>query len=361
MKKRVLIVEDDTLIASMFRVFLDELGYNLLGVVTNAQEVIKLCGELHPDIILMDIHLGDDLDGIEICEMLKSRFNIPIIFLSSDTEQETLQRVIKAQSYGYLVKPIDKHELGVAMELAYYKHQFDEEQKKRENSYRKFITDLPEAIVLVANDGNISYVNYLGLKLFNTVYIDDLLDQQFATFLNADEAANFNSWLTEAIKLQQSIEKKKLHFRNVHGKHVNIELIGTVVEFNGKPTVQLILRNIDEQIACKACLDEKNAIIECLPMGVVVFTPDGIVKSANEKAETILSEKNVKLVGATYNDLIVSEKQTTFVEDLLQPLNIKDSYKVMLNILGKNYFVLLSSIKNTNGEITAVLCCIEAV
>ncbi len=361
MRKKVLIVEDDSLTASIFRMFLEELKYDLLGVVDDAHKVIQLCDDLKPDVILMDIHLNGELDGIQICEMIKSRFNIPIIFLSSDTNEDTLQRVIKTHSYGYMVKPIDKNELSVTIELAYYKHQFDVEQQKRENSYRKFITDLPEAIVLVDAEGKISYVNYYGLRLFNTVYIDDLLGQPFGTFLVDIDPVNFKEWVNDAIILDRSMERKGLIFKNVFGNETNIDLNGTVVQFNGKAGVQLILKNVDEQIAYKKCLAETTEIMDCLPLGVIVFNTNGTVKSVNKKAAEILKTERDKIIGIPYSDLIISGKQKSFVEDLLLPLEKKDSYRVSLKIEGNLYRLMVSGFKNEKNKITAVLCCIESI
>ncbi len=124
-KKKILIVEDDKMLCTIFEMFIKELGHDLLGISQQGKEAIGICNVERPDIILMDIHLDGDMDGIETAKKVQESFDIPIIFISSDIEEQTVQNAIHTNTYGFLVKPVYKTTLGIAIEFAYSKHRFD--------------------------------------------------------------------------------------------------------------------------------------------------------------------------------------------------------------------------------------------
>ena len=162
--------------------FLRDLGHELVGRTSSGKEAIEKCKELKPDVVLMDIHLDGDLDGIQTAEMLKREMEVPIIYISSDTSSPVIERAIVSNSYAYLVKPINKKELGISIDLAYFKHKVDIEQKEREQSYREFISDSPMPIVVI-NDDKITYLNRLGLDVFKTHYIEDVMGLSIKSFV----------------------------------------------------------------------------------------------------------------------------------------------------------------------------------
>lgn len=363
MKKKILIVEDDSLISTIFRMFLKELGYDLLGIVEDGKEAIRLCDKLEPDIILMDVHLGGDMDGIQATEMIKSRFDIPVIFLSSDTEESTIQRVINTHSYGYLVKPIDKKELGISIELAFYKHQFDLDQKMREKRFRNFITDSPEAIIVINENGLIEYLNCLGLKIFKTAYIEDLMGLPLLSFVDDEYSAIFKERLNTSLAMEKGIAYTHLKLKTIHGEIIDVGLTGAQIEFNGKKNLQLIVRDITQEFAYRQLLSEKANIINNFSDGVVTFDLNGKVKSWNRACERIFGVEEAEVIGKPYSDLFVSEKQKSFVEDVLVPAGENDSFETMLtlDLLNKKQEVKLvaNMLRNEKEEETGVVCYIR--
>lgn len=123
--KKILIVEDDVMLCYTFEMFLQNIGHQTLACVHDAESALKKCKETLPDIVLMDIHLTGDIDGIETAKIIQDEYDIPIIFLSSDVNPDTIKKSILKNSYGFLVKPIvKKASLATAIEFAYYKHRF---------------------------------------------------------------------------------------------------------------------------------------------------------------------------------------------------------------------------------------------
>lgn len=365
MKKKILIVEDDNLISTIFRMFLKELGYDLLGIVEDGKEAIRLCEKLNPDIVLMDVHLGGDLDGIQTTELIKSKFDIPVIFLSSDTEESTIQRVINTHSYGYLVKPIDKKELGISIELAFYKHQFDLDQKMREKRFRNFITDSPEAILVINEAGGIEYLNCLGLKLFRTAYIEDLIGLQLLSYISEEYQDEFKEKFNRAVQMGQGIEYTHLKFKTIHGDPFDVGLTGAHIEFNGKNNLQLIIRDITQEYSYREMLAEKADIINHFHDGVVTFDLNGMVKSWNKGCERIFGKKENEIIGKPYSDLSLSGREKSFAEDLLIPTEKNSNYEVELlfDIDGKETYLKLysSMLKNEKGIDKGIVCYVRDV
>ncbi|MDQ1772141.1 PAS domain S-box protein [Labilibaculum sp. A4] len=363
MKKKILIVEDDSLISTIFRMFLKELGYDLIGIVEDGKEAIRLCETMKPDIILMDVHLGGGLDGIQTTELIKTKFDIPVIFLSSDTEESTIQRVINIHSYGYLVKPIDKRELGISIELAFYKHQFDLDQKMREQRFRNFITDSPEAIIVINENGLIEYVNCLGLKLFKTAYIEDLMGLPLLSFVDDDYSAVFKERLENSSAMEKGISYTHLKLKTIHGELIDVGLTGAQIEFNGKKNLQLIVRDITREFAYRQLLAEKANIINNFVDGVVTFDLEGKVKSWNRACERIFGISEDSTIGKLYCSLFLYEGQKSFAEDILIPLGENGKHEVNftleINDKKQNVKMIASLLRNEKGEETGVVCYIR--
>ncbi len=128
MAKKILIVEDDKMLCTIFEMFITQLNYELIGISQTGKEAIDICKVNKPDVILMDIHLEGDLNGIETSKKIHELFNIPIIFVTSDIEELTIQSATYKNTYGFLMKPVYKSTLGVTVEFALAKHKFDNEK-----------------------------------------------------------------------------------------------------------------------------------------------------------------------------------------------------------------------------------------
>lgn len=118
----VLIVEDDEAIAETLSLALQQLDYNVAGTVTNGADAVASVRKNVPGIILMDIELLGDMDGIQTTKEILTKFDVPVIYLTGRTDDETIDKVKKTNPYGYIVKPFEVTELKVAIELALYKH-----------------------------------------------------------------------------------------------------------------------------------------------------------------------------------------------------------------------------------------------
>tara|TARA_R110001592_G_scaffold19937_4_gene81402 strand:- start:3342 stop:5768 length:2427 start_codon:yes stop_codon:yes gene_type:complete len=122
---KVLVVEDENIVALDLKRRLSKLGYNVIGMASNADRALKLIEEHHPDIVLMDIHIQGHTDGVEIARIVYEKYHIPVIYLTAYSEETTLARAKQSNAYGYLLKPYSERELHAGIQMALEKSQAD--------------------------------------------------------------------------------------------------------------------------------------------------------------------------------------------------------------------------------------------
>jgi CheY-like chemotaxis protein len=114
---RVLVVEDDTVILSIEKWRLSNLGFDVCGSAATGADALDCVANMRPDIVLMDITLKGEIDGIETASRIKKNFSIPVIFVSSHTDEEILSRAKAVNPDGFIKKPFDDDDLRIAIEL----------------------------------------------------------------------------------------------------------------------------------------------------------------------------------------------------------------------------------------------------
>jgi CheY-like chemotaxis protein len=108
---RLLIVEDEIILAKSLEMYLSDLGYEICGLVANGQKSLKIVEDKKPDIVLMDINLYGEIDGIEAAKRIKTLFSIPIVFMTGYEDEETMERANCVEHSGYLIKPVEPEDL----------------------------------------------------------------------------------------------------------------------------------------------------------------------------------------------------------------------------------------------------------
>jgi signal transduction histidine kinase len=123
---RILIVEDESIVAMDMERRLRSLGYEVVGHVMRGDEAPDATAEARPDLVLMDIHLKGELDGIEAAEQIKREHRVPVIYITAYSDEATLQRAKVTEPYGYILKPFQEREIHSAIEMGLYKHKMEE-------------------------------------------------------------------------------------------------------------------------------------------------------------------------------------------------------------------------------------------
>ncbi|MCP4542216.1 MAG: response regulator [Chloroflexi bacterium] len=125
-KARILVVEDEGIIALDLQDRLTDLGYTVSSVAVSGEEAVRKTAEMRPDLVLMNIHLRGKLDGVETTKRIRSQFNIPVIYLTTYIDEAIFQRAQVTEPFGYILKPFDKRELHTNIEIALFRHQLEE-------------------------------------------------------------------------------------------------------------------------------------------------------------------------------------------------------------------------------------------
>lgn len=127
-KAKILIVEDDSAVASVLKEFLEQMGYEVPPIQRFGENALEVTCELAVDLVLLDIQLAGEMDGTEVAEALRD-LNVPFVFLTAYADTQTLDRAKITTPYGYVVKPFEPRALQVAVEIAIYRHKVESERE----------------------------------------------------------------------------------------------------------------------------------------------------------------------------------------------------------------------------------------
>lgn len=167
---RILIVEDEGIEALALQQTLISLGYPTPEIVFSGEEAVQAVEEIVPDLVLMDIMLRGEMDGIEAAEQIRTRHDIPVVYITAYADDETLSRAKVTGPYGYIIKPFRERELHIIIDMALYKHQMEQRLKKSERWLSTTLRSIGDAVLATDQDGLIVFMNpvseaLLGWKL----------------------------------------------------------------------------------------------------------------------------------------------------------------------------------------------------
>ncbi len=158
-KKKILVVEDEFITASALRVCLEGMGCTVVGTAYTGEQAVKAATEHKPDLILMDIILKGEMSGITAADIIQKQYDIPVIYLTGQSDEATINHALKSEPFGYIVKPFDEKNLKSNIMMALYKHSIDLKLKVSEERYRTIAELSGDGILIIANDNSVAYAN----------------------------------------------------------------------------------------------------------------------------------------------------------------------------------------------------------
>ena len=163
--EKILIVEDESAFAQVVESYLKRLGYRVAGIADSGEEALKAVARSRPDLALMDIEIHGAMDGFDVAERLREEHDIPIIFLTGRADDQTLERVRRSASFGYLLKPFRPEELKAGIELALIRHGQEAQLKQTELSFSAAVRSTGDAVLMADKAGVVSFLNPAAERL----------------------------------------------------------------------------------------------------------------------------------------------------------------------------------------------------
>ncbi|MGC1308141.1 MAG: response regulator [Phormidesmis sp.] len=179
---KVMIVEDESVIALDIKSSLNRLGYAVSGIAASGDAALRKIKTIRPDLVLMDIHLKGEMTGIEVSEQIKSDFQIPIVYLTANADSSTFQEAKGTDPYAYILKPFEEKELGIAIEIALHQHQKSQTVSSSERWYATAFQSLNEAVIATDPDGLVVFMN-AAAELIADCRLADVIDRSIADVL----------------------------------------------------------------------------------------------------------------------------------------------------------------------------------
>lgn len=162
---KVMVVEDDSQVAFTLKRVLTHIGHTIVACVDTGEEAVGVALERKPDIILMDIKLAGEMDGIEAARAIHERTDIPIIYLTAYSDRETLDRAKLTVPFGYLLKPFKREELKSGIQMAVYRHGIEQKLRENEQWLSTTLRSIGEGVISTDCSGSVKSMNPMAEKL----------------------------------------------------------------------------------------------------------------------------------------------------------------------------------------------------
>jgi len=269
-KSKILIVEDDGIVAMDIESRLKSFGYDVCGKTGYAEKAIEKAEELEADLVLMDIVLKGEMDGIEAAKIIQSQFQLPVIFLTAHADKKRFDRAKMANPFGYILKPFRDRELKITIEMALYKAHADKKVQESEAKYRQ--AQKMESIGRLAGGVAHDYNNALSVIMgFTEIALDEvepegqLHDDLSEVLVAAKRAAGITRQLL-AFARKQSISPVVLNLNDTLENMLKMlrRLIGEDIHLAWMPQGDLWLLKMDpsqiDQILANLCVNARDAI-----------------------------------------------------------------------------------------------------
>lgn len=378
----ILVVEDDKPSGLILKKLLDKSGYNVINVVESGEEAINTLLKSKPDLVLMDISLAGEIDGIETAERIYQTYNIPFIYITSGTDENTFERVKKSLPLNYIVKPFNSKMLNSSIEIALFKFDMENRLKQSELNREKILESIPDRIFEIRPDG--SPYKSGDENLLQELWPPDVL-QRARPFIekayNTDSKEIFeyeisngntqNYYESRIIKtgedlllvITRDISSKKREEMQLSSQIIEME--DAIKERTGE--LQKLNRNLIDEIDKRNLAEQEIRlfmdVVEQSTNSIVIINRDGIVKYSNSGFSKLSGYSKSELAGININSIpnpIIPE------DTILNRMKDTDSWKgetYNLKKSGEIYYLKasVSKIKNDQGETDFIVISAEDI
>ncbi|MCB0731650.1 MAG: response regulator [Ignavibacteriae bacterium] len=227
-KSRILIVEDEIIIAMEIADRLKAMGYEVIRIVSNGEMAVKTANEENPDLILMDIMIQGPIDGIETATKIHLTSDVPVIYLTANADESTLERAKISDAFGYLIKPFEEKELNTTIEMALYKHRMEAKLRESEERFKSLVENSSIGIFRFSTEGMILHANPTFLSLLGYKKLDEINGRKFDSFLIG--GVTKQNEIIKKINENNGINRYKVELLNKERNKILVSLSGNLIQ-----------------------------------------------------------------------------------------------------------------------------------
>lgn len=198
-RSKILIVEDNPVLTESLQEVLDKMGYAVVATADSGQQAIDEAVKHSPDLILMDIVLKGDMDGIDAAGEIRSRLKIPVIFMTGYADDKKINRAKIAEPYGYLVKPVSEENLKSAIEIALYKFGMENKLRVSEEKYRLLVENATDIMYMIDKNNKVLFINKTFADIFRKTP-EDIVDKSIFDLFPPEIAEDYSKNIKEVIE-----------------------------------------------------------------------------------------------------------------------------------------------------------------
>jgi PAS domain S-box-containing protein len=303
----ILVVEDESVVASDHGERLEALGYRVAGTAASAPEAVEKAGELGPDLALVDIRLQGDGDGVTAAAELRRRFGIPTIFLTAYADEETLERARQTEPLGFLIKPFQDRELRATIEIAMQRHRADRAVRTSELRLRTLVELAPDAIALADSEGRITLCNSAAASVLG---LGEEGWQGGKLFGFLDRGGNGGSRaLLDELAGKGAVHNREVRLDSGDGGKIWIELSASFFRdaTGGDPGIVAVFRDVTGRKLAESELVRLSAAVRLAREIIIMTDASGNVIFANDAAAAALSLERDGIIGTAFLQLLAPE------------------------------------------------------
>ncbi|MCK9408449.1 MAG: PAS domain S-box protein [Bacteriovoracaceae bacterium] len=332
-KKKILIVEDEKIVALDLRSILSNVGFSVVGEVISGKQAVAAAKELQPDIILMDIALNGTMTGIDAAKTINNAQDIPIVFLTANSDDQTLEQARQTEAFGYILKPFDDRDVRTTVEMALYKHKAQKEIKDQQRWLATTLRSIGDAVIATDKKGIVTFMNIIAEQLTGWPQ-EEAIGKKFSDIFiveNEDTGKRLPNPVAKVLRDRTSLSLTNhtiLLSRNGARTFIEDSAAPIFTETGEITGVVLTFRDVTEKRKSQDALNKSEkrfrAMIEKSSEVVVIMDREGTILYATGSVTSMLGYSLTEYVGRSmfefvHPDEMVQNKEKFFAELLTQP------------------------------------------
>jgi PAS domain S-box-containing protein len=313
--ERILIVEDEALIAEEIRERLTEAGYTVIAVADTGVAAIELVAHTRPNLVLMDIRLKGGMDGVEAAQAIFDRFAVPVVYLTAYSDQATLQRAKTRAAFGFVLKPFQVESLLIAIELGIHRAAIEARLEKHQLAFATILGSVSDAVITTDVAGRVRFMNAVAEQLTGRA-AREAEGRQFGTVVRlVDESGR-----PAQERLVKRVAEARAPLRFARSDHLIrhggeripvdggaapvIDYLGRLVGINVTFTDATDARRGEHELRMRS--EELQVVVDAAVDGVLLLDRDGTVRMFNPACERLFGYARDEVIGRSVLQLMPS-------------------------------------------------------